>query len=299
MNNLNAYIRKDDRKYITLFEKLNRLLNKFFSRVSIEKIENGIIILVPQNFTNNKKIMKSVNDILESNEIQNIVCEQNLEELLSIRNKTKVLCGKILMKKMIIEIYKYIYLIKGKNTELNDVYIFVNNYTEENINIIQEFAYISKNVNIITENLTKFKKLEKYFENQDIIITISNNKRKSARMAKNIINIDFTGEELCKYIINSNSIIINLQNEAVKFPKSFNGILINNFDVSVDIDEETFVNEFYGNINYKLFLESCIHNVNNELMEKIYIKEIYGIHGIIDKQEIRSNGENNIVKITN
>ena len=65
------------------------------------------------------------------------------------------------------------------------------------------------------------------YEKEDIMIVISNNKRKSINKAKIIVNLDFDNDEFSKYQLNRDAIIINISNNNLDIEKSFNGIFIN------------------------------------------------------------------------
>ncbi|MBO5004761.1 MAG: hypothetical protein J6D03_05880 [Clostridia bacterium] len=70
------------------------------------------------------------------------------------------------------------------------------------------------------------------------MIAVSNNKKKSLQKAKIIINFDLKQDEISKYQINRNAVIINLSDNIMKMEKSFNGIIINSMQIT--------------NINYKI-----------------------------------------------
>ena len=72
----------------------------------------------------------------------------------------------------------------------------------ENIKIL---AKKYKSINIVTNHVEKFKKLEKSLEEDEgIIISITNNKKRSLMKSGIIINIDFPNELINKYEFKSN-----------------------------------------------------------------------------------------------
>ena len=96
-----------------------------------------------------------------------------------------------------------------------------------------------KRINIITNHIQKFKKLEEdFFEEQGIIITVGNNKRKSALKSNIIINVDFPNELINQYNINDEAIIINLRGNIKINKKRFTGININDYEIDFDNFEE-------------------------------------------------------------
>lgn len=288
----NAYIRFNDRKYVKLIEKIIIYIKKVLAIVSIEKIsinkfEDTFIILIPKyknyNSYTKYRIVSKIKDYLSSNKIENIIFDENVKFLSKEFNQNNILTGKYLMKNSILGILEYIFNINKINTELENVHIFVNQYSKNNIKIIENMCKKFKTVNIITENLKYYKRLESKLYNEGILVTVSNNKRKSARCAKYVINVDFEKEIIEQYNVNMNSVIINLTNEKVLFEKFFRGVLVNNFEIVLDSDFVYYIEEVYGKVNKKVFLESLILDMNcveveNELSK--YGGKISGLLGV-------------------
>lgn len=109
-------------------------------------------------------------------------------------------------------------------------------YIMENIkNIIKTY----RSVNIVTPNLGKFKKMEKdIFEQEGTMLTITNNKKKSLLRSKIILNVDFTSEQVNKYNIPDEAIIVNLNGNVEINKKRFNGLNLNDYEISFENFEE-------------------------------------------------------------
>ena len=109
-------------------------------------------------------------------------------------------------------------------------------YIMENIkNIIKTY----RSVNIVTQNLGKFKKMEKdIFEQEGTMLTITNNKKKSLLRSKIILNVDFTSEQVNKYNIPDEAIIVNLNGNVEINKKRFNGLNLNDYEISFENFEE-------------------------------------------------------------
>ncbi len=259
-----AYIRNDNRTYVTKTEKYIKFFRKCFIKVGLEIIENGIIIVIPKyNIYNKKTTQKIINQInlyIKKYDIDYLVFDENLRYLEEFFSSNNILKGKALMKELLVEILEYIFSINGQNMNLENIYIFVNKYTKNNIYIINKLITKFKTVNLITENLRYYQRLEASLYNDGILITVSNNKKKSAKNAKYIINMDFDKDTFEKYNINMNSIIINLTDELEFFKNSLKGVLVNNFELQINEDDKNFINEFYGNINKKIYLESLLYS---------------------------------------
>ncbi len=299
-----GYIRYDDRTYTSFIEKILILIRKIIVKVYIERINNEVIFLIPKykyyNSFMQKRIANQIKKYILQNQIVNIVIENGvsnnfIKELHILDDNIRILNGKHIMKNLILEMFEYIFNITGTNSNLENVYIFVNDYTKNNITIIQMLVQKFKTVNIITENLRYFRKLEESFYNDGILITVSNNKRKSAKNAKFIVNIDFEKDAIEQYIINMDSIIINLTNENVFFEKMFRGILINNIVIKFNQDFTDFVNEFYGKVNLCEFLESYFLEYNVDIIREVFsqygggITKLLGVRGIISIEELCSS----------
>ncbi|MBE5806173.1 MAG: hypothetical protein E7313_05635 [Clostridiales bacterium] len=285
------YYRLDNRNYIKKHEKILRIYRKVFIKIIVENIDNGKIIVLPMYKKINKISKKIILNKLEKIDGRICVLDKKLNGLLLEfleDKKRKCLDGKEIMKNMIYEIFVYIMKKRKTNCKLENIYIFVNEYSKINIQLIKRMAMQFKTVNIITENLRKFKYLEEELYAQGILITVANNKKKSAKNANYIVNIDFDKELFEKYNINMNSVIINLTDEKIFYEKMFNGILVNNLNINIDKDIEILKEENYGNIENKLYIESYVIGnkfVNYDTLIKEYnisIKELIGVRGVIE-----------------
>lgn len=97
---------------------------------------------------------------------------------------------------------------------------------------IKLFIKQYKRVNIVTNHIEKFKKIEKQIlEDEGVMITVTNNKKKSLSKSKIILNVDFPTELINKYQIYDEAIIINLKGNVKINKKRFNGININDYEI--------------------------------------------------------------------
>lgn len=293
-----GYIRNDDSDYVNLKDKIKRICRKILIIPKAEKIKNGFIVSIPKYKNYNgfikKIIKKKTKQILQRHQIDYLVIEETLDWLNSNFEEESVLNGKYIMKNLLPDVLKYIFYINKKNMSLENLYIFVNKYTKLNIYIIKQLVAIFKTVNIVTENLKYYRRLENELYMEGIMITVSNNKRKSVRNAKYIVNFDFDKDTLEKYNFNSNSIIINLSSYKNILDKKTDGILINNIVINIDNNHREYINEFYGKIDPKVFIESILikekdkcQNIDDIVNEyQVKIVGIKGVRGIIHSNEI-------------
>lgn len=148
-------------------------------------------------------------------------------------------------------------------------------------------------------------------ENDGILIAVSNNKKKALKRAKYIINVNLNKEELEKYTINRNSIIINIRENVKYNSSSFDGININYFNISCP-DEYIEKLEQVGNIEVKFDLvklyESILlcNNMQKQELEAIYerinedgiyVTELIGNNGPISDEELQKIHKANLDKM--
>lgn len=176
--------------------------------------------------SNNEKILVKLIEKLKKDNIDYIVQENGIQI-----NEYQKLDGKGMVKYMLPEIINYCFKNLGRDEKLEEIHICVNQFSKENINIIEEICSRVKILNIVTNNIRQYKELEKRLERNDIYITVANNKRKTLKRAYLIINLDF--KDFKGYSVNRNSIIINAI-EDVSLGKDFEGICIERIKVNTN-----------------------------------------------------------------
>lgn len=204
-----AYIKMDKPKEEKIKEKIKYKIRSFFNCVYKDKYTNNYYIANTKEKTKNKLLKK-----LKNNHVDYIIEENGIDI-----NYNK-LEGKYALKYMLPEVVKYCF--KLTNAKLEEVSVCTNSYTNENIEIIKSLSENVKVVNIITEN-SRYLILEKELEKIGIYITVNNNKRKSLKNTRIVVNLDF--KDLKEYNINRNMIIIDIAGN-LNLKKSFEGIYI-------------------------------------------------------------------------
>ena len=210
----------------------------------IEQQKNKIIINKNLSELNLQKIQKLVvrlKNFLVSNRIDKIVISKELKEKedfidLIISNNINISDSRWLFKRLTSDLIDKI--LQDKKRAESEIWITINDIDNLGINTIYCFAKEFKRVNIITNHIEKFKNIEnKLYQGEGILITITNNRRKSLLKANLILNVDFPKEVFNKFAIFDNAIIINLEGDMKIKKKRFNGkvindIIINSFDDS-------------------------------------------------------------------
>lgn len=198
--------------YVKL-DKLNKFQEIYRNLFKIIKKKNNCYYIPSKA----EKILRALERKLIVDKVDYIIQEKD------INCNYKELNGKYILKYMLPEIMEYCFKILGREIRLEEVHICVEEFSKDNIKMIEEICEKVKVVNIVTNNMRQFVELEKRLERREIYITVSSNKRKSLKRANLIVNIDF--ENFKGFTLNRNSIIIN-ENENLVLGKAFEGICI-------------------------------------------------------------------------
>lgn len=178
---------------------------------------------------------------------------------------------------------------ENKKKAETEIAMLVNTINNQTVQIIKDLAKEFKRVNIVTNHINELKFLEeKLYNEQGIMITLTNNKRKSLIKAELILNFDFVEEVLNKYNIYENAIIINIEEGMRIYKKRFNGINVNNYEIKSKRAEEIFEIEKIKKYYLKDLLEAQIYrkdsykNIRKDITKGLYeIKDLYGNNGVL------------------
>ena len=217
-------------------------------------IVNGEKILINRdvnkiNLRSKVKIVNLLRRYLLENKSKQIILSENLKKNndffnLLQSNNIDIVNGKWLFKILVPDIVEEIVKKNNLKKEELEIIFTVNKLDSQIENYIELFSMKFKSVGIVTNHISKFKRIEeKLYKNNGILITVTNNRRKSLLKSNIIINIDFPKELLNKFAINDNAIIINIEEESNIKKKRFCGEIINNYEINV--------------INYKEYNDWC------------------------------------------
>lgn len=222
--------------------------NKISKMFNILKLEQDKIILpIDEEKLEIKKAnklaikTKKILDIANCNKV--IISKKIKEQPLYINYlnsyNIEIVDGKWLFEVLSYKTIEYISKVKKIKEEELSVSILINKITETSLYNIREIARNCKRVNIVTNHIELFKKMENQILDEDgIMITITNNKRKSLSKSNIILNIDFPQELLNQYNIYEEAIIVNIQGNIKIKKKRFNGMCVNDYEIQVLNDEE-------------------------------------------------------------
>lgn len=276
--------------YIEKNDKPNRLVRI----LKLIKVENNTIIVPICEKTTSKQIEKlaqKTNKIINklSNSKKAVLSKQAQEEVQFVNYLNsygiQIANGRWLFEILLTDIVEY--LINKKKIEKANISILINDLTEIELRNIKILAIKYKTINIVTNHIEKFTKLEEKLQEEGVIITITNNKKKSLMKSNIIINVDFPKELLNKYRIKEDSNIINIRGKMKIIKKRFNGLNINNYEIDFRDDKKdicAYSGKFYLRDLYesKLYKKQGIDAILQEInRDKIVIKKLYLNNGTI------------------
>lgn len=271
--------------YIEKCDKPNWLERK----LNLIKMQENTIILPIDKNTNEKqieKMAKKTNKIIQKySTSKKVVLSKEMykeQKYINYLNTYGLLIqdGKWLFEILLPEITEYI--IKKKKIENAKISIMINDLTDVEIENIKILSKKYKTINIVTNHIEKFKKIEKQLqENEGIIITITNNKKKSLIKSQIILNIDFPEEILNKYNIQDEATIINVRGNVKINKKRFNGLNINNYEIDFRDDKKdnkTLNKKFYLKDLYEaeIYKKQRVSDIKKKILEdKVTISNIF------------------------
>ena len=274
MKNREELLKKEDMP--VLLKRVMRFIFATFNIATIEKIDKEhLLIIVPK--VNDKKIKK----IKLKYKKDKIIFSKLLKQYQEKYEKEKII------NEFLDEILDFI-IEKTENEkikmEMQNIYFLANEYNKKYIDIIEKILQKTKTINIVTRNLKKYMEYEeKLYAEKGILISVTNNRRKSLKNAKIIINIDFKEEELKQYSINRNCIFINCAGEKYKSIKYFDGTIIN--DIEVCANEIERLKEFEL---YQDFENTDIYVGFKNESANVSRKNLIGNNGKISKKELQN-----------
>ena len=216
--------------------------NCMFKLFNIIKLRNDKIILPVKkeeiSFKKAEKLAEKTKKILDKTNCNKLVLSKEIKKQENYKNylyssQINIVDGKWLFEILSYQAIEYITKKQNIKKEETTVSILVNDITNNLLESIKKIVREYKRVNIITNHINKFKNIEtQVLEQEGIMITITNNKRKSLSKSKIILNVDFPTELINKYNIYEEAIIINLKGNVKINLKRFNGININDYEIN-------------------------------------------------------------------
>lgn len=231
------------------------IIFKIFNRIRLRE-DKIILPITEEKITSQKakKLAKKTKKILDQTMSKRIVLSQKIQKQEEYVNLLHTYCFEIIEGKWLFELLSckvldYVIEKKEMKKQETGISILVNNLTENMLSNIRKMAKEYKRVNIVTNHIEKFRKIEKQILEQDgIMITVGNNKRKGISQSKLILNVDFPTELINQYHIFEKAIIINIRGNVKITKKRFDGISINDYNITFEQREEF---DYDKNMKYK------------------------------------------------
>ena len=238
--------------YIQESDKPNWLFNK----LNIIKVIGDKLIIPISKDENLKekqsvKLAKKTKKILKEFNCKSVCASKAIKKqenyIKSLNNDIEIINGKWLYSVLANKVLDYIvkkYNIKKEETIIS---ILINKLeTDYMLEYIKQISSEYKVINIVTNNVKEFKKIEEIiFKTEDVMINITNNKKKGLMRSQIILNVDFKTELLNQYNIPEKAILINLPGNIQIKKKRFNGININDYEIKYKKFEEFDYDKYY------------------------------------------------------
>ena len=183
--------------YIQETDKPNPI-TKLFNIVQVKG--DKLILPIGQEEIKTKKAEKLAQKtikILEKTNSKKVVLSKQIskqEEYINYLHSygAKIIEGKWLFKALTLKVLEYVVEKKRLKKEEIQISILINEIEPNMLENIKEIVKQYKRVNIVTNHFEKFKKIEQQiFDEYGIMITVTNNKKKSLSKSQLILNVDF------------------------------------------------------------------------------------------------------------
>ena len=236
------------------------------SEVDIEKLAKKTKRTI-EKFSNSNKLVLS----------KDIIQEQMYINYLNMYG-LQVTDGKWLFEVLLPDVTKYI--IEKKQIEKVHISMLINDLTDLEIENIKILSAEFKSINVVTNHLEKFRNLQEILEEDGIILTVTDNKKRSLMKSNIILNVDFPKELLNKYNINDDAIIVNVRGKVKINKKRFNGLNISDYEIDFREDKKdikVLQNRFFLKDVYeaKLYKKQRVSEIREKLkIDKVVIKKL-------------------------
>lgn len=273
------YIEKNDKP--NLIEKKLKLIKIKDNTIQLPNLEKLKERKIEKIFEKSTKIIQKKSNskkVVLSKEIQKEYRYVNYLNTYGIEIQN----GKWLFEILLSDIVEYIIDKKQLEEDKIIISVVINDLTDIEFENIKILAKKYKTVNIVTNHIEKFKNLENDLdEKEGIIITVTNNKKRSLIKSDVILNIDFPDELINKYNIKDDAIIVNVKLKTKINNKRFNGLNISDYEIDFRDDkkyDKALGDKYYLKDLYEaaLYKRQRFYDVREKMkLDKVVIKKVF------------------------
>lgn len=221
-------------------------IRKYFSIVKLEG--NQIILPIKiqaeeklqfskKEIKRQEKLAKKTKKIIEQSNSKKVVLSKEIKKHTIYKNELEsysisIMNGRWIFLLIIQEILEYLLEKRGLKKEETILAITVNDPNDYEMENMKLLAKQYKRIHIVTNHMQKFKKMtEDFYEEEGIMIPITNNHRKSLAKSQIILNFDFPQELFNQYQIQEEAAIVSIEEEIKIKKKRFQGIVIRDYEI--------------------------------------------------------------------
>lgn len=256
-----------------------------FNRISSEEILGEVKITTPKIKKKNEKLLiRKILKTIDAHSVENVI----LSKEISLNNnlcrclqesKKQIITGRRLVKVLLMKFVNEISAYTKYQKERMRILLLMNEYSLENIDLIEYISKDIKELDLVSRNSTKYEKTAvRLYEQYGYYINLYDlNSKRDFKKVNLVINLDFDNEQIKKMRFSKNSIVLSLNNNLSKIENGFNGIIINDIDI--------IYGEPYNKIKYRdlAICEARVYKPLRKLKdnERIFNGEKYIINGYI------------------
>ena len=289
--------------YIDYDNKVNkrlyrRLYSRIFFKYELINLDRNKNIIRINNDTIDRKISKKIHKCLNDGN-NRLICSNKII-LKEDSEEYNYFHGKIVLKNMILNIIEHIENIIDTDFRNESIYIAIDNDSEREI--IIDLGSKFKNINIVTDKIKKLKRLDNKLNKEDkIVYSITNNRKKSLRRAKIVINFDYDVSFFEQFNMNRNCIIINLNKQNLSMKNSFHGSIIEGIRINYNNKYDNFTNidNFDKTIVYESYIFNNKYNSAKNMIKEdnCVIEKLIGANSEIYAEELKNNFTKSTIKL--
>lgn len=262
--------------FINFLRKIKKL-KYVFGNIKMIESDDKIEYICYTVHNKEEKILRKIENIVRKNANSNIILSRRIKEIACNKENTKIYQNvnriiknskesKNIYRNFVRTIIKSVIERKKQIPEEQSLSILIDTKDYNNTQLISELMTQYKMINIVTSNRKQFAGLEEETEKNFEPISVLNNKRKSLKNAKYILNVDFSGEKIAEYCINRTAIIFNIANTKIEKLMYFDGNIINNVKL---IDNGEFELQDEYNIQKEKWAEAVREKIEKNEYELI------------------------------